>query len=144
MNFSRLAVAAIVAWAAFVAIGYLVHGMLLTDLYEQGSSAQRTDTDTNPLLGFAVALLGFFAFAYTYAKGYEGGGGLQEGMRFGVLVALMLVCFAAVWGYIVFPISGELAAALAVDYIVEFAVYGMIVGAIYKPLAARASSGGRA
>ncbi|MDP6581906.1 MAG: hypothetical protein QF681_14725 [Vicinamibacterales bacterium] len=53
-------------------------------------------------------------------------------MRFGVLVAIMLICFAGVWGYVVFPISAGLAAALAIDYIVEFAAYGMIVGAIYK------------
>ena len=54
-------------------------------------------------------------------------------MRFGVLVALMLVSFAWVWGYVVFQISGGFAAVLAIDYVVEFAIYGMIVGAIYRP-----------
>lgn len=134
MNFSRLAVAASVAWVAFVVIGYVVHGVLLTDLYAEQTSVRRAGGEAHPVYGFAAALVGFFAFAYTYAKGYEGGHGAQEGMRFGVLVALMLICFAAVWGYVVFPISGGLAAALAVDYIVEFAVYGMIVGAIYTPV----------
>ena len=133
MNFSRLAVAASVTWVAFVAIGYVVHGVLLTDLYAEQTSVRRAGEEAHPVYGFAAAFVGFFAFAYTYAKGYEGGHGAQEGMRFGVLVALMLICFAAVWGYVVFPISGGLAAALAVDYIVEFAVYGMIVGAIYTP-----------
>ena len=131
MNLTRVAVAAVVAWIAFIVIGYVVHTIVLDDLYASQELAGQGDTE--PLTGFLLALLGFFAFAYTYAKGYEGGYGTQEGMRFGVLVAIMLISFAGVWGYVVFPISGSLAAALAVDYIVEFAAYGMIVGAIYKP-----------
>lgn len=139
MNFPRLAVAAASAWIAFVAIGSLVHGVLLADLYAEQASGVRAEGEAHPALGFGLALIGFFAFAYAYAKGYEGGRGTQEGMRFGVLVALMLVSFAAVWGYIVFPISAGLAAALAIDYVVEFAIYGMIVGAVYRP----PSGGGR-
>ena len=131
MNLTRVAVAAVVAWIAFIVIGYVVHTVILEDLY--ASQELSGHGETEPLTGFLLALLGFFAFSYTYAKGYEGGYGTQEGMRFGVLVAIMLISFAAVWGYVVFPISGSLAAALAVDYIVEFAAYGMIVGAIYKP-----------
>ena len=131
MNLTRVAVAAVVAWVAFVVIGYVVHTVVLGDLYASQELSGRGETE--PLTGFLLALLGFFAFAYTYAKGYEGGYGTQEGMRFGVLVAIMLISFAAVWGYVVFAISGSLAAALAIDYIVEFAAYGMIVGAIYKP-----------
>ena len=131
MNFTRVAVAAVVAWVAFIVIGSLVHTVLLDDLY--ASQELSGGGETEPLPGFLLALLGFFAFAYAYAKGYEGGYGIQEGIRFGVLVAIMLVAFAAVWGYVVFPVSGSLAAALAIDYVVEFAVYGMIVGAIYRP-----------
>jgi hypothetical protein len=65
-------------------------------------------------------------------------------MRFGVLVALMLIAFAAVWAYVTFPISAGLAAALAIDYVVEFALYGMIVGAIYRPSATQAPRSGSA
>ena len=28
-------------------------------------------------------LVGFFAFAYAYARGFEGGSGVMEGVRFG-------------------------------------------------------------
>ena len=133
MNFSRLALAALTSWAAFFLVGFLVHGVLLTDLYAQQSSGVRNES-VSPVVGFGVALIGFFAFSYAYAKGYEGGSGLQEGVRFGVLVAFMLITFAAVWGgYVIFPVSGRLAMTLAIDYVVEFAIYGMIVGSIYRP-----------
>ena len=84
-------------------------------------------------LGFAFLLLAFFAFAYAYAKGYEGGSGLMEGIRFGVLVALVVVGFGHIWQYVMYPITASWAAAIIVDQVVELAIYGAIVGVIYKP-----------
>jgi len=49
----------------------------------------------------------------------------QEGIWFGVLVAIMLISFAAVWSLVVLPISGSLAAALTIDYVLECSAYGM-------------------
>ncbi|MDP6581907.1 MAG: hypothetical protein QF681_14730 [Vicinamibacterales bacterium] len=70
MNFSRVAVAAVVAWIAFVVIGYVVHTIILDDLYASQELAGTVETE--PLIGFLLALFGFFVFAYVYAKGYEG------------------------------------------------------------------------
>jgi hypothetical protein len=36
----------------------------------------------------------------------------------------------------IWPAGPRLLAAWLIDYIVEFALYGMVVGVIYKPLAA--------
>lgn len=133
MNFPRVAAAAIAAWGASLGVGYLVNAVLLADLYAQHTGVFRPPGTENLPLGFAFTLAGFFVFAYAYAKGYEGGAGLQEGLRYGVIVGLMLVCFAVVWQYIVFPLQPALLVAWIVDYIAEFAVYGMIVGTTYKP-----------
>jgi hypothetical protein len=135
MNFSRIAAAAVVGWLASLAIGYLVNGVLLADMFTE-VPIYRPEADMNGLLpiGFAAMLFGFFAFAYAYAKGYEGGNGLMEGVRFGVLIGIMLNCFAIVWNYVTTPISGSMTAAFMVDAIAEWAIYGAIVGAIYKPL----------
>jgi hypothetical protein len=84
-------------------------------------------------LAFTFMLVGFFVFAYAYAKGYEGTSGAIEGLRYGVIVGVMLDCFANVWYYATVPISGTMAAAMMIDYAIEFALYGAIVGAIYKP-----------
>ena len=51
-----------------------------------------------------------------------------------VAVAIMLCGFALVWNYVTTPISGSLSMAMMIDTIVEFALYGAIVGSIYKPL----------
>ena len=81
--------------------------------------------------------IGFFVFAYAYAKGYEGGNRALEGLRFGVVVGLLLACFAVTWNYVVLPVSGSLGMAWIVDTLVEMAIYGVIVGLVYKPIAGR-------
>jgi len=140
MNFARVAAAAVSAWVVSIPVGYVVNEILLKDMFLANAAAFRPQEAVmaNVPIGFGFMLLGFFAFAYTYAKGYEGGVGAMEGIRFGVLVALMICSFALIWTYVTAPISGSLAAAMMIDGIVEFALYGAIVGAVYKPAEKRA------
>lgn len=142
MNFGRIAAAAVVAWMVSIAIGFFVNTVLLADLALANAAAMRPEAELMARLpvGFGFLLLGFFAFAYVYAKGYEGGG-LVEGIRFGVLAATIVIGFGVAWQYVVYPISGTLGAAVIVDTIVELAIYGAIVGAIYKPVESTTARG---
>jgi hypothetical protein len=136
MNFARVAIAAVVSWIVYLGVSFLVHAVLLKDIYMQHAGSMRPEAEANAILpiGFGFALVGFFAFAYAYAKGYEGGNGVQEGIRFGVIVGILLCCFGTIWDYMVWPVSPILAALWMVDHVAEFALYGMIVGFIYKPV----------
>ena len=131
-----MSAAALVAWIASIAIGFFVNEVLLADLTLANAAAMRPEAElmANLPLGFALLLVGFFAFAYAYAKGYEGDNGVPEGVRFGVLVSFIVIGFGLIWQYVVYPISGTMAVAIVIDAIVEFAIYGAIVGAIYKPI----------
>jgi hypothetical protein len=135
MNFARVAASALAAWVVSIPVGYVVNEILLKDIYTANAAAMRTQEAMMAAvpLGFAATLVGFFVFAYMYAKGYEGTSGPTEGLRFGVLVALLLSCFGLVWQYVVYPINGTMMAAMIIDTIVELALYGAIVGTIYKP-----------
>jgi hypothetical protein len=136
MNFPRIAMAALAAWVAAMGVGYLVNDFLLADFFAENQAVMRSEADLNAHLpyGFAFMLVGYFAFAYVYAKGYEAGSGVMEGIRYGVLVAILISCFGLAWQWIVFPITGTLAAVMIVDAVFEYALYGAIVGAIYRPL----------
>jgi hypothetical protein len=57
----------------------------------------------------------------------------MEGVRFGVLVALIVVGFGLIWQYVLYPIDATMSAAMIVDSVVELAIYGAVVGAIYRP-----------
>jgi hypothetical protein len=135
MNFPRVGLAAVTAWILYLCLGFLVHGVLLKGTYAQYVGVMRPEAQANAILpmAFAAALVGFFAFAYAYAKGYEGGPALQEGLRFGVLIAILVCAFGIVWEYMIWPVRVGLLAAWVVDLIVEFAIYGMVVGLIYRP-----------
>ncbi len=139
MNFARLAAAATVAWLAYLVVSYGVNTFLLADLYAQHATVFRPQGEMNLVLGFGAALVGFFAFAYAFAKGHEGGSGVQEGLRFGVLVGIILVAFTVIWNYVTLPVSGRLGVAWVVDTVLEMSLYGVIVGLVYRPVARRAS-----
>ena len=136
MNFLRVGLAALAAWAVYLGLGFLIHGVMLADLWaslqREGIARSSTTSDAMMPMGFALALPGALAFAYTYAKGYEGGPGLQEGLRFGVLVGLMLVAFGVTWNYVTFPLPLQYLTSTAVATVIQLAAVGMVVGVIYR------------
>jgi hypothetical protein len=136
MNFPRIAAAALGALVVYLGIGYLVHAALLADL---AASLQRAGIARSPAsivsyapIGMAGAIVASFAFAYAYAKGFEGGPGLQEGLRFGVLVGLIFVGFGTVKSYVTFELPTQYLTSVAVATVIQFAAAGMVVGLIYK------------
>jgi hypothetical protein len=137
MNHRRVAVAAVVTWAVSLVVGFVVNDILLANIYTANQAVMRPEAQMTGMLpiGFVFLLLGFLAFAYMYAKGYEGGSGLMEGMRFGLCVGILVTGFGLIWQYVLYPITGTMAAAIIIDQILESTLYGVIVGLIYKPAA---------
>ena len=136
MNAKRLGLATLAAWVTYMVLGFLIHGVMLADMWQAliRDGVARSTVNANALLpiGMALALPGAFAFTYAYAKGYEGGAGFQEGLRFGVLIGLVLVIFGITWNYIVFPLPMNYLTSVAVATVIEFAAVGMVVGLVYK------------
>ena len=77
--------------------------------------------------------LGIFALVYMYANGYEGGNGVMEGIRFGVVVAVFLIGFVTVGIYGSFNLGRRIAVFAAVTTFVEMIVVGAVIGALYRP-----------
>ena len=74
-----------------------------------------------------------------FVKGYEGAGSkIGEGVRFGLVVAIMVDGFAVVWNYVTEPIAFRLGVLQLIEHVGEFGVYGAIVGLIYEPRVPRA------
>ena len=134
MNVKRLAMGALAAWVVSIAVGYVVNEILLVGLYEANAAAYRPEAElmANLPAGFGFSLLGMFVLGYMYVKGYEGGSGVSEGGRFGALAGLLLSFAAVNWIWATMPISFTLAVVMMVDYVIEYALYGAIIGGIYK------------
>jgi len=136
MNYGRIGLAAIAAWAVSIGLGYLINDVWLLRLYQANAWAYRHPDEIAPLLplGLGAQLLAFFAMAFAYAKGYEGqGSAIGEGVRFGLVIAIMIDGFAVVWNYVTQPIAPRLGALELVEHIGQFGVYGAIMGLIYQP-----------
>jgi hypothetical protein len=137
MSYGRLALAAVVATIVDAVYGFLVYGMILAGEFGRYPGVYRS-TETGqaylPLM-FVGILVAMFAVAYIYAKGYEGGAGFQEGLRFGVLVGIFVAGAFAGVDYAVLNIGRRLAVGLVCAGIVEWALNGIVIGVIYKPAA---------
>jgi hypothetical protein len=141
MNYARVAAAAVVAFVVSMGLGFFVNEVLLANIYMANAAAMRTEeamSGTLPI-GFVFLLVGFLAFAYAYAKGYEGGTGWIEGIRFGLVTWVIVTGFGLIWQWVIYPIDVTMATAIIVDSAIELAIYGAIVGAIYKPAASTTS-----
>jgi hypothetical protein len=82
--------------------------------------------------GIFVAML---AASYIYAKGYDGGSGLAEGMRFGIVVGLLIVGYDVIVGYATMNLGPRHSGLMAVTALVEWVIAGVVIGLVYKPLA---------
>lgn len=135
MNYPRLLLAAVAVWVAYILVGMVIHEVMLEEiweaLYRDGAVRSDAMARTVASTSYGLALVGSLVFAYIYAKGYEGGSGLQEGMRFGVLVGLLVVAFGVAWAYSTFPVPTEFLIWMSVAEMIEFTVVGMTAGLVY-------------
>src|SRR5438046_10597575 len=83
----------IVVFVAWFAGSFVVHGVLLHDDYSKLSNLFRTEAESQqyfPLMVLAHVLLSG-AFVWIYARGAEAKPWLEQGLRFGVAIALLTI-----------------------------------------------------
>jgi hypothetical protein len=114
---------------------FLFHGMFMKSAYMETASLWRPEADFHshfPLLLLGQAVIAFF-FVAIYCRGFSGSG-VAGGVRLGILLALIftggeLIQFA------VQPLTTKILVSWIIGGLIEFAILGAIVGAIYKPSA---------
>jgi hypothetical protein len=135
MNYSRLVLATVVATIVDMVYGFTVYGTLLASEFERYPGVFRPMDEINGKIPLMIGgtLVAMFALSYIYAKGYDGGSGIQEGLRFGALVGFFSAGYIAVGNYVVMNVGRRLAASMAVAGFMEWAIVGMALGLMYKP-----------
>jgi hypothetical protein len=137
MNYTRIAIAGIVAAIVDVIYGFPVYGVMMASEFGRYPGVFRGDdaARSHMPLGFLCILGAMWTVAIIYAKGYEGGSGFAEGGRFGVLMGIF-VAFAFVGvNYAILNIGRRLAAEMWCAAIVEWTIVGFVIGLVYKPRA---------
>lgn len=135
MNVQRFIFASAVVFVFIAIYEWVFHGILLHDMYTQTASLWRTEAEMQSK--FHWLLLGqlFLAimFCFIFTKGYENKG-LAEGLRYGILIGLLFIGNNLIM-YAVQPFPTKLVISWIVGGIVEGAIAGLILAAVYRPVA---------
>jgi hypothetical protein len=133
MNYTRLALAAVAATVFDAIYGIVVYGMLLGPEFAKYPAVYRsaqTGAGYLPLM-FGGLLIAIGVVAIIYAKGYEGGSGLAEGARFGLLLGVFVAFAFAAVNYATLEIGRRLAVMIGAAAFVEWFTIATVVGLVY-------------
>ena len=134
MNFGRVVAAGVAATVWDAIYGFCVYGILLAPEFAKYPNVYRPNDVGQTLLPmmFAGILVAMIVAAAIYAKGYEGGSGVSEGARFGVLLAVFVVCVFTGVNYATLNINKKITGMLAVAGFFEWLIAGIVIGLVYK------------
>ena len=134
MNTKQWLLASVAVVVVIGVLEFLIHGVLLADMYRQTASVWRPEADMQKMMWvFWVGMLVFAPFfVLIYAKGYEKGKpGLGQGFRYGLYVGTMLSVMNSFGWYVMLPIPLALAFYWFLAILLEFIVAGIAAGLIY-------------
>jgi len=136
MNYPRIVVAAVAATVVDALYGFIVWGQVLNREFARYPDIYRPGGDMTALpLMFLGVLVGMFFASWIYAKGYEGGTGLTEGVRFGGLMGLLMGAYLAGVNYGIMRIGKRMALTYGIGWLGEWVFVGLVIGLVYKPAA---------
>jgi hypothetical protein len=146
MNMTRLVLAALAATVVDGVYGFVVYGNALAGQFAAFPGVFRSaenGTAALPLM-FCGILVGMSAVTYVYAKGYEGGSGLIEGLRFGLLIGIFDAGYFIGVDYGILNIGRRLALMMALAGLVEWLVVGCTIGLMYRSAAGTGAGSAKA
>ncbi len=135
MNTKRWLLASVAVVVVIGVLEFLIHGVLLSDMYKQTASLWRSEAEMQKMMWiFWVGMLVFAPFfALIYVKGYEKGKpGLGQGFRYGLYVGAMLSVMNSFGWYVLLPIPLALAFYWFLAILVEFIAAGVAAGLVYR------------
>jgi hypothetical protein len=135
MNWKKFFFAFIAAFIFLFLFGFLWYGILMQGAHHEVPTLLRPETDFKS--HFAWLVLGHLVMAFFFTilcARFVSAGGARTGATLGILVGLVyagphLISFA------VQPLTFKILCGWIVGAVIQFAIAGAIVGAIYKPAA---------
>jgi hypothetical protein len=134
MNWTKFFIAFLAAFVFVFFFGFVWHGILMKSAYMEIPSHYRAHDDMGwgPLV-LGHAMMAFF-LTWIYAS-FAGGSGPGAGARLGILIGLIFVGLYFI-RFAVEPLTMKILVLGDIGDVLEFAIAGAIVGAIYKPTTA--------
>jgi len=135
MNWKRLLLAALVAFIFLQLTDFLIHGVILEDIYqilaERGVFRSDAEMYRYTWVEILMTLLFSFFFTYIFVKGYEGKGVL-EGVRYGIIIGFFWIFINAYGAFVILPIPYGLVWYWIISGFIQTIIAGILVALIYK------------
>jgi hypothetical protein len=134
----KLLLAIVAAYIVLMLTNYLVHSVwLMSDYAAIPASHRSTEGIMHRFWVMAVGQFIFAAlFAYIYTRGAEKKSWLVQGIRYGILVTLLMVVPTALNEYVVYIVPYQLAIKWMIAGGIQMIILGLIVAGIYTESAA--------
>src|SRR6266480_3200869 len=133
MNWKKFFIAFIAAFVFIFVFGFLWYGNLMHGIHNEVPALWRTEADFGshfPWLILGHAVMAFF-LTMIYVR-FVPAGGVASGVGLGIMVALLFIGSNLIT-FAVQPLTTKILGGWIVGNLLEFAIAGAIVGAIYKP-----------
>lgn len=132
VNVKKLGIGIVASWVYIFVTDFVIHGMILKDLYKRTASLWRPDAEMQSMMPAMSAgqFLMAATFMFIFTKGYQKGG-VSEGVRFG-LVFWVLILSSYLMQYATTPLTQEVVVAWAATSLVQLVFGGVVAALVYK------------
>jgi hypothetical protein len=139
MNYSSLGLAALGATIAYFAFGFVVLWLvpgLIKEAHKYPAVFRPVEEMKTVMpIGMIATFMAILVAGMIFAMMHQGGSGMMQGARFGMLIGIFVVCALVLHNYVNLNIGLKLVLGQAVVYFVQWTIVGIIIGLIYRPLA---------
>ncbi len=132
MNWKRFYVAALAVFVAVQAMEFLISTLLMKSANESLQALWRPDMMSRAWVMYLMSALIALVFTYIFVKGREGKG-IQEGVRFGIVIWLFFTVPMNHFMWVMLPIPYRIIFQWLLAGLLEMLVAGILVAVIYKP-----------
>ena len=132
MNIRRFIGASIAVFVANQVTDPIIHGLVLGKTYETLNHIWRPEMMSKMWIMSVTSFIFAFLFVYIFTKGYENKG-IVEGVRYGIIIGFFMNVVNMFNQYVVYPIPFTLVLQWFVFGMIQFIIYGIVAGLIYKP-----------
>lgn len=134
MDKKRFVVGSLVVLAVYLIFDYLVNAGVLRTAYESEALKKlwRPDFADKTWIMWIINVIWSFLFSLIYIKGYEGRGGMMEGVRYGFWIGLFMSVPMAFGQYVVYPIPFQLALQWFVFGTLQSVICGAALAFVYR------------
>ena len=135
MNLTRIALAAVAALVAYFIVGGIFFAIpAMGAEFAKYPAIYRTGEAVNSVM--AVGVLGIFlaigAAAVIFARMHPAGAGINEGLKFGVILAVFQLGSFVLHNHMLLNIGWRQSALQGIAYTAEWMVVGVVISLVYR------------